>query len=83
MFLLWNVFLIFALKKQVSWKQRDNWEFRTLYRGIHYRLFAFWDTDGDTLVIATHGFIKKMQKTPQKEIVKAEAIRKIYFNKKK
>lgn len=59
------------------------WEFRTLYRGIHYRLFAFWDTDGDTLVIATHGFIKKMQKTPQKEIAKAEAIRKIYFNKKK
>lgn len=59
------------------------WEFRTLYRGIHYRLFAFWDTDEETLVIATHGFVKKMQKTPQKEIAKAEAIRKIYFNKKK
>lgn len=24
LFLLWNVFLIFALKKQVSWKQREN-----------------------------------------------------------
>ncbi len=61
----------------------DIWEFRTLYRGIQYRLFAFWDTDEDTLVIATHGFIKKMQKTPQKEISKAEAIRRIYFDKKK
>lgn len=59
------------------------WEFRTLYRGIHYRLFAFWDTDEDTLVIATHGIIKKTQKTPQKEIAKAERIREIYFNKKK
>ncbi|KDS12524.1 hypothetical protein M082_3742 [Bacteroides fragilis str. 3725 D9 ii] len=37
----------------------------------------------DTLVIATHGFIKKTQKTPSKEITKAEEIRKIYFNSKK
>ena len=33
----------------------------------------------DTLVIATHGFIKKTQKTPQKEINKAIAIREQYF----
>lgn len=44
-----------------------------------YRLFAFWDKDKDTLVIATHGIIKKTQKTPNKEIAKAEAIRKEYF----
>ena len=36
----------------------DIWEFRTLYNGIAYRLFAFWDTRKDALVIATHGFIK-------------------------
>ena len=30
----------------------DIWEFRTLYNGIQYRLFAFWDTEGDTLVVA-------------------------------
>lgn len=59
------------------------WEFRTLYKGIQYRLFAFWDTEMETLVIATHGFIKKTQKTPHKEIAKAETIRKIYFNTKK
>ena len=56
------------------------WEFRTLFNGIKYRLLAFWDTETDTLVVATHGFIKKSQKTPAKEIAKAEAIRKEYFN---
>ncbi len=58
------------------------WEFRTLYNGTAYRLFSFWDTETDTLVIATHGIIKKTQKTPSKEIAKAEAIRKEYFNNK-
>lgn len=61
----------------------DIWEFRTLYNGIKYRLLAFWDTEADTLVIATHGFIKKSQKTPAKEIAKAEAMKKDYFNEKK
>ena len=63
----------------------DIWEFRTLYEKIQYRLLAFWDrTDKtNTLVIATHGFIKKTKKIPAKEIAKAEDIRKIYFNSKK
>ena len=52
---------------------------------VKYRLLAFWDKDNgaDTLVIATHGFIKKTQKTPPKETAKAEEIRKAYFNSKK
>ena len=58
------------------------WEFRTLYNKVAYRLFAFWDNDEETLVIATHGIIKKTQKTPRKEIVKAETIRKEYFKNK-
>ena len=58
------------------------WEFRTLYNGIAYRLFAFWDTDMNTLVVATHGIIKKTQKTPKKEIARAEAIMKQYFENK-
>lgn len=61
----------------------DIWEFRTLYNGIAYRLFAFWDTDKEALVLTTHGFIKKTQKTPNKEIAKAEEIREQYFNSKK
>lgn len=58
------------------------WEFRTKYSGIAYRLFSFWDTDTETLVIATHGIIKKTQKTPSKEIAKAERIKQMYFEKK-
>ena len=58
------------------------WEFRTLYNKNYYRLFAFWDTDNDSLVIATHGIIKKTGKTPIKEISKAEELRKKYFDNK-
>lgn len=60
----------------------DIWEFRTLYNGIQYRLFAFWDTEKDTLVVATHGIVKKVWKVPTKEIEKAEEIRKQYFESK-
>jgi phage-related protein len=57
------------------------WEFRTLFNKKHYRLLAFWDkTDKEeTLVLATHGFLKKTQKSPKNEIKKAEEIRKEYF----
>lgn len=57
------------------------WEFRTLYNGKAYRLFAFWDKIGNqqSLVLATHGIIKKTNKTPHKEIKKAEEIMKKYF----
>ena len=59
------------------------WEFRTLYEGNCYRMFAFWDTEKDALVVATHGIIKKSQETPKKEILRAEVIRTEYFNEKK
>ncbi|WP_394330177.1 type II toxin-antitoxin system RelE/ParE family toxin [Kaistella palustris] len=60
------------------------WEFRTLYSGKAYRLFSFWDKiDGkETLIVATHGILKKSQKTPTKEIKKAEEIRKQYLENK-
>ena len=58
------------------------WEFRTIYNKQSYRLFAFWDTDENKLVVATHGIVKKTQKTPKKEIEKAETIRKEYFKNK-
>ncbi len=59
------------------------WEFRTLYDGMCYRLFSFWDTETQTLIIATHGIVKKTGKTPPKEIAKAESLRKQYFELKK
>jgi phage-related protein len=57
------------------------WEFRTLFMKKHYRLFAFWDKSEkiETVVISTHGIIKKTDKVPQSEIDKAEKIRKKYF----
>ena len=60
----------------------DIWEFRTLYAGIGYRLLAFFDTAEEALIITTHGFVKKTQKTPQKEIERAKEIRKEYFEQK-
>lgn len=43
------------------------WEFRILFNKIAYRLFAFWDTETETLVIATHGIIKRLRKHPQRK----------------
>ena len=65
--------------------QEDIWEFRTKYTGLQIRLLAFWDkTDGqETLVIATHGFIKKVNKVPKNEIERAMKIRMKYFENKK
>ena len=73
------------IEKEI-FKKLDNtqiWELRTLFSGISYRLFAFWDTEKAALVVVTHGIVKKSQKTPRKEIEKAERIRIEYFNDKK
>jgi hypothetical protein len=60
----------------------DIWEFRTLSQNLHIRLFAFGDKrdNKDTLVIATHGIIKKKSKLDKREIDKAKKIRSQYFN---
>lgn len=61
------------------------WEFRTLYNKTHYRLFAFWDKTGnvETVVISTHGLIKKADKTPVADLEKAERLRRFYFEQKR
>ncbi len=56
----------------------DFWEFRTRYSGKCYRLIAFWNKTEKSLVVCTHGFIKKAQKTPKNEIDKAISIRRDY-----
>lgn len=84
--ILYNVWRVAGGEKNKElFKKLENsdiWEFRTLYNGIAYRLFAFWDTEKETLVVATHGIIKKTQKTPKKEIARAETIMKQYFEQK-
>jgi phage-related protein len=64
--------------------QRDIWEFRTKFGGLHIRLLAFWDKRGskETLVIATHGLIKKTDKVPARDIKRAERLRERYFENK-
>jgi len=67
-------------------KLRDDiWEFRIRYGSIQIRLLAFWDkTDSvNTLVFATHGFLKKVDKVPDNEIIRAKNIRNKYIDSKK
>lgn len=66
--------------KEIFEKLNDHiWELRTIFNGFKYRLLCFWDPTTRSLIIATHGFMKKTQKTPLKEIAKAEAIRREYI----
>ena len=72
----------FSNDKELFKKLKDEiWEFRTVFNRTHFRLFAFWDKAGkqETVVISTHGFVKKTDKTPGAELEKAEKIRKLYF----
>ena len=64
--------------------QNEIWELRTKYGGLQIRLLAFWDKSNnkETLVIATHGFIKKVDKVPANEIDRAERLRDKYFQNK-
>ncbi len=61
----------------------DIWEFRTLFNKTAYRLFAFWDETENSIIIATHGFIKKTAKTPNKEIERAKQLRNEYLKSRK
>jgi len=65
--------------------EQEIWEFRIKYLNLQYRILAFWDKEdnNETLVFATHGFVKKTSKVPKKELNKAAAIRADYFEKKK
>ncbi len=73
----------FSTDKELFKKLTDEiWEFRSLINKTHYRLFAFWDKSEktETIVISTHGLIKKTDKTPKSDLDKAERLRKEYFN---
>ena len=53
------------------------WECRIQFGSIAYRIFCFFD--GNSVVVLTHGFIKKSRKTPQREIERTEAYRRDYL----
>ena len=67
------------LKKLVNTEQI--WEVRAQVGNNIFRLLGFFD--GDNLVVLNHGFQKKTQKTPSKEIKLAEQRRKDYLLRKK
>jgi len=62
-------------KKLVS--TEEIWECRIQFGSNEYRIFAFFD--GNSVVVLTHGLIKKTQKTPRREIERAEAYRRDYL----
>ena len=84
--IFYNIDLIEQTNDPKLFKKLKNeiWEFRTKFTGLEIRLLAFWDKSDNkkTLVIATHGFIKKVDKVPSKEIDRAIRLRKIYFDNK-
>jgi phage-related protein len=53
------------------------WECRIQLGSDAYRIFCFFD--GHSVVVLTHGLIKKTQKTPQREIERAETYRRDYL----
>jgi phage-related protein len=59
----------------------DIWEFSIDFNGTFYRLLSFWDTEDPehVIVVSAVAFKKKTNKTPMKEIRKAEVIKKEYF----
>jgi len=58
----------------------DIWEIRVILASNIFRLLGFFD--GNDIVILTNGFVKKSQKTPQKEIKLAEKRKKDYLERK-
>jgi phage-related protein len=53
------------------------YEIRVEWSGNIYRIFSFFDDN--KLVILLHGFQKKTQKTPRKEIDRAKKLRRDYY----
>jgi phage-related protein len=56
----------------------DIWECRIQYEHNSYRIFCFFDRH--SVLVLTHGFMKKTQKTPKQEIERAESYRKEFLS---
>jgi phage-related protein len=54
----------------------DMWECRIQFGSNAYRIFCFFL---DNSVVLTHGLVKKSQKTPAREIERAEVYRRDFF----
>ncbi len=71
---------------QELFKKLNNtiWEFRTQCKGKQIRIFAFWDNHKPhTLVLATHGIIKKVRKHPLPKLFELKKFARIILKQKK
>lgn len=59
----------------------DIWECRIKFGSNAYRIFCFFVDN--SIVVLTHGFIKKTQKTHRSQIKKAEAYRKDFLKRRR
>ena len=69
----------FFSQKMRSTKMRSTdglWEIRVSFAGDAFRFLSFFDRGA--LIVVAHGFTKKTQKTPRKEIRTAEQRKKDY-----
>ena len=57
------------------------WECRIAYGSNTYRIFCFFA--GHSVVVLTHGFVKKSRKTPKAEIERAEGYRRDFLKRRK
>ena len=57
------------------------WECRAQHGSNAYRIFCFFSDR--SIVVLTHGFMKKSQKTHKREIERAESYRKDYIKRRK
>jgi len=85
--ILWTLKIVETLDRvpEIYFKHLENtnalYEIRVQVGNDIFRIFCFFDNNN--LVVVGHGFQKKTQKTPTKEIEKAEKIKKEYYEEKK
>jgi phage-related protein len=85
--ILWTLKVIEDIDRipDVYFKHLENtdglYEIRVQSGSNIFRIFFFFDKDN--IVVVGHGFQKKTQKTPYKEIERAEQIKNVYYEEKK
>ncbi len=85
--ILWTLRIIEDLDRipEIYFKHLEStdglYEIRVQSGSDIYRIFCFFDDNN--LVVVGHGFQKKTQKTPDKEIERAEKIKRDYYEEKK
>lgn len=84
--ILWTLEIVESIDRipEIYFKHLENtdglYEVRVQVGKNIYRIFCFFDKND--LVVVGHGFQKKTQKTPSKEIEKTEKIKKEYYEEK-